>query len=209
MLSLEVVAAFSLVCFLLSITPGPSILYIMARSITQGPSAGISAASGMAVGSFIYVIATVLGIAAIFQYSPMTYTGLKIFGAVYLIYLGLQYFKPASNSDIDTKLPQFNNFKIMKQSIVVELTNPKTALFFLAFLPQFVNESTGDVSMQLFALGVIYTFITLCCDITIALLSSKLGKWTNAKQSSNKWQDKLAGSVMFLLAGVIGYETLQ
>ncbi|MCF2860481.1 LysE family translocator [Pseudoalteromonas sp. SMS1] len=207
--SLEVLAAFSVVCFLLSITPGPSILYIMARSMSQGPSAGVSAASGMAVGSFVYVIATVLGLAAIFSYSPIAYTGLKVVGAVYLVYLGWQYFKPADQPMDNPSLFKANNFAIMKQSLVVELTNPKTALFFLAFLPQFVNNENAHVSTQLLVLGAIYTLITLCCDISIALLSGKLGNLLNQKRNQSNWQDKLAGSVMFILAGVIGYETLK
>ncbi|MBQ4835161.1 LysE family translocator [Pseudoalteromonas luteoviolacea] len=207
--SLEILAAFSVVCFLLSITPGPSILYIIARSVSQGPSAGVSAASGMALGSFVYVIATVLGLAAIFKYSPIAYTGLKIVGAVYLVYLGWQYFKPAEQLTGTPSLSNANNFAIMKQSFVVELTNPKTALFFLAFLPQFVNNEAAQVSTQLFVLGAIYTLITLCCDISIALLSGKLGSWLNKNNNQSHWQDRLAGCVMFILAGVIGYETIK
>ncbi|KZN61216.1 LysE family translocator [Pseudoalteromonas luteoviolacea] len=207
--SLEILAAFSVVCFLLSITPGPSILYIMARSISQGPSSGVSAASGMAIGSFVYVIATVLGLAAIFKYSPIAYTGLKIAGAVYLVFLGWQYFKPAEQSGSNPSLTKATNFAIMKQSLVVELTNPKTALFFLAFLPQFVSNEGAQVSTQLLVLGVIYTLITLCCDISIALLSGKLGNWLSQKNSHSQWQDKMAGSVMFILAGVIGYESIN
>ncbi|KZN49752.1 LysE family translocator [Pseudoalteromonas luteoviolacea] len=207
--SIEVFIAFSVVCFLLSITPGPSILYIAARSISQGPSAGVSAASGMAIGSFIYVVATVLGLATIFKYSPIAYTGLKIAGAFYLVYLGWQYFKPAEQTAGSPLLNKKNNLAIMKQSLVVELTNPKTALFFLAFLPQFVNNAEAQVSTQLLILGVIYTLITLCCDISIALLSGKLGNWLNKNNRSSHWQDKLAGSVMFILAGVIGYESMK
>ncbi|MBQ4810208.1 threonine transporter RhtB [Pseudoalteromonas luteoviolacea] len=207
--SLEILAAFSVVCFLLSITPGPSILYIMARSISQGPSAGVSAASGMAIGSFVYVIATVLGLAAIFKYSPIAYTGLKIAGAVYLVYLGWQYFKPKEQAESNPSLTKANNFAIMKQSFVVELTNPKTALFFLAFLPQFVTNEGAPVSAQLMVLGVVYTLITLCCDISIALLSGKMGNWLNQKSNQSQWPDKLAGCVMFTLAGVIGYESTK
>ncbi|KZN38171.1 hypothetical protein N474_01135 [Pseudoalteromonas luteoviolacea CPMOR-2] len=207
--SLEVLTAFAVVCFLLSITPGPSILYIMARSISQGPSAGVSAASGMAVGSFVYVIATVLGLAAIFKYSPIAYTGLKIVGAVYLVYLGWQYFKPMAQPAGNPSLSKANNFAIMKQSFVVELTNPKTALFFLAFLPQFITNENAQVSTQLLILGVIYTLITLCCDISIALLSGKVGNRLHKNNNQSQWQNKLAGSVMFVLAGMIGYESIK
>ncbi|KID58813.1 hypothetical protein JF50_02860 [Pseudoalteromonas luteoviolacea] len=206
---IEVLVAFSVVCFLLSITPGPSILYIMARSISQGPIAGVSAASGMAIGSFVYVVATVLGLATIFKYSPIAYTGLKMAGAMYLVYIGWQYFKPAEQTADSPSLSKKNNFAIMKQSLVVELTNPKTALFFLAFLPQFVSSEDAQVSTQLLILGAIYTLITLCCDISIALLSGKLGRMLNKNNHSNHWQDKLAGSVMFILAGVIGFESLK
>ncbi|MAD88566.1 MAG: threonine transporter RhtB [Pseudoalteromonas sp.] len=209
MLNHEALIAFSVVCFVLSITPGPSILYIIARSISQGPMAGIAAASGMALGSFVYVIATILGISAIFKLSPIAYTSLKVIGALYLVYLGSQYFKSSNSASKSPELNRLSNLKIMKQSFIVELTNPKTALFFIAFFPQFISETMGSVPIQLMILGIIYTLITLCCDTSIALLSGKITKQLNANTHSRSWPDKLAGTIMFILAATIGFETFN
>jgi threonine/homoserine/homoserine lactone efflux protein len=207
--TIDALLTFAFASFLLSISPGPSNLYIMARSMSQGPQAGFSAAGGMAIGSFVYVLATALGIAAIFQYSPLAYTLLKLLGAAYLIYLGWQYFKLQVS---DTEQPQtikiMSTAKIFRQSIVVELTNPKTALFFLAFLPPFVNPQAGSVIMQLIILGCLYAVIALCCDLSVALLSGKLGRWIAQHPQAIIWQDRLAGGILMGLGGFICFETL-
>ncbi len=208
--SIDTLLTFALVSFLLSITPGPSVLYIMARSISQGPRAGFAAAGGMAIGAFIYLVATVLGIAAIFQYYPQAFTAVKLFGAAYLLYLGYQYlsadkFDPAQKQTITT----LSKGKILRQSVVVELTNPKTALFFLAFLPQFVEFELGSIATQLIVLGTCYTFVTLCCDCGVALISGKLGRWLSKHPKAIYWQDRLAGSVLVGLGILIGYEVFS
>ncbi len=206
--TLDVLFTFAFAAVLISLSPGPSNLYIMARSMSQGPQAGFSAAGGMAIGSFVYVLATALGIAAIFKYSPLAYTALKLFGAAYLVYLGFQYFKAqATDTEQAKTITIMSSAKIFRQSIVVELTNPKTALFFLAFLPQFVAPESGSVVMQLIMLGSVYGVIALCCDLSVALLSGKLGTWLAQHPSAIYWQDRLTGSILVGLGVFIGYET--
>lgn len=197
-----------MVSFLLSVTPGPSILYIMARSVSQGTRAGISAVGGMAVGSSVYVLATVLGVAAIFQYSPLAYTAIKVVGAVYLVYLGWQYL---TSEPLDTtsgkSQPRMSNGKIFRQSIVVELTNPKSALFFLALLPQFVDPERGSVATQLLVLGMVNAVVTFICDSCVALLSGRLGGWLNSHPKAIYWQDRIAGGMLVSLGAFIGFES--
>ena len=161
----------------------------------------------MAIGSFIYVVATVLGIAAVFQYSPEAYTAVKLVGAVYLVYLGYQYFAakvfdPSQQQTITT----LSKSKILRQSVVVELTNPKTALFFLAFLPQFVDVEMGSMATQLVMLGTCYALVALCCDCGVALISGKLGTWLSQNPKALYCQDRLAGTVLVGLGIFIGYE---
>ncbi|WP_416307944.1 LysE family translocator [Neptunicella sp. SCSIO 80796] len=209
MLSIDTIVTFSLAALLLSLSPGPSNLYIMARSINQGYKAGVAAASGLAVGSFIYVIATALGIATLFKYSPVAYTLIKIAGAGYLIYLGIQYLrapKTAANTPIAAPTHSFGH--IFRQSIIVELTNPKTALFFIAFLPQFVSTEAGSVTVQLMVLGAIYALIALCCDLMVATLAGKLGSWLVQHQAFIYWQDKISGSILVGLGSYIGLEEI-
>lgn len=207
--SIDTLLTFSFAALLLSVAPGPSNLYIMARSIGQGHRAGIAAAGGMAVGSFVFVLATAMGIAAIFKYSPLAYTFLKLAGAAYLIYLGMQYFLSAGAGTSRQTLQRISLTKIFRQSIVVELTNPKTALFFLAFLPQFVDVQSANVTMQLVTLGTVYACIAMGSDITVALLSGKLGNCLAHHPAFIRWQDRFSGSLLFALGGFIVYEELN
>ena len=208
MLSFETITSFSIVAFLISISPGPSNLYIMARSMAQGPSAGYAAAGGMAVGSFVYVVLTVLGIATLFKYSPLAYTVLKLCGAGYLVYLGYQYFEVKAYSDEQKPdVEVLNTHKILKQSLIVELTNPKAALFFVALLPQFVDEPQGQVAIQLLLLGAIYSLIAFLCDVCVATASGRLGHWLAQHPQSVVWQDRVAGVILIALGIFICYET--
>lgn len=205
--SFETFITFSLSAFLLCIAPGPSNLYVMARSISQGHGAGITAASGMAVGSFTYVIASAFGLAAVFLYSPWAYTAIKLIGAAYLLYLSMHYFKLAqySNNPLQS-VAQLNKKTIFKQSLFVELTNPKTALFFIAFLPLFTDPKMGNLSQQLLILGAIYAVIGFFSDTLVATLASKIGHWMKANPKSAAWQNRLSASLLFAIGGFIVYE---
>lgn len=206
--SIETFLAFSLASLLLSLSPGPSNLYIMARSMSQGMNAGAAAATGMAVGSFIYVIATALGLAVVFEYSPLAYTALKLGGAAYLIYLGYSYLTAKPVHQNQQALPKYSNKKILLQSILVELTNPKTALFFLAFLPQFASPEAGNMTTQLILLGTTYMFIALACDLFVAAISGKLGAWMAKNERLLAWQDRFSGSILFGLGSYIGFQEI-
>lgn len=205
----ETLIAFSFAALMLSISPGPSNLYIMARTMGQGQKAGTAAAGGMAIGSLIYVLATALGLATIFVYSPMAYTGVKIAGAIYLLYLGWQYLRQAKAlTHVDKPhLTAMTPVSILRQSIIVELTNPKTALFFLAFLPQFVDASLGNVAMQMIVLGLTYGVIAFCSDMMVVILSNQLGRWLESHASFSLWQERVSGSILMVLGVYILGET--
>lgn len=208
--TIETLLTFSLAALLLSLSPGPSNLYIMARSIGQGHQSGVAAASGMALGSFIYVFATALGIAAIFKYSPTAYLLVKLAGAAYLIYLGAHYIRHAFGSaENKPSLKKLSASLIFKQSIIVELTNPKTALFFLAFLPQFVNPEQGNVAMQLVVLGTVYALIAFCSDLFVVFMSTQLGKWLSHHPIFVQWQDRVSGGILIGLGSYIVFEELK
>lgn len=203
----ETIVAFGFAALLLSISPGPSNLYIMARSINQGFKGGAAASAGMAIGSFIYVIATALGLAAIFNYAPMAYSALKIGGALYLMYLGYRYLtaKPLRVSEAP-QVEKKTLISIFYQSIIVELTNPKTALFFMAFLPQFVSSQQGNVTTQFVILGLLYAAIALCCDLFVAGVSGKLGAWMRENPKMLTLQDRFSGSLLLGLGTYIGFQ---
>lgn len=207
--SIETLLTFSLAAFILCISPGPSNLYIMARSIHQGFISGVAAASGMVIGSVVYVIASALGLAALFQIAPIAYVALKIAGAAYLLYLGFTYIRaPHVPMTTQATVPTRPLGKIFKQSIIVELTNPKTALFFIAFLPQFVQPDQGNATLQFLILGLMYTVIGFLSDLCVAAGSGKLGQWLQQHPKFNSYQDKVSGTMLCGIGGYIAYEEL-
>ena len=203
--STEVLLAFTAAALLLNISPGPSNFYIMARSIAQGTKGGIVAALGLAVGSMVHVAATVVGVSAIFRHSPTLFTVVKLLGAAYLIYLGIIYWKSKTTGDskIEEKAREKPLFSVFKESIVVEVTNPKTALFFIALLPQFVVPESGSVSLQLFILGLIVTISALPCDLLVAVSSSKASNWISKNKRAQRIQERVSASILFGMGAFI------
>lgn len=206
--SWEVLLTFTLAALLMNLSPGPSNLYVMARSISHGFVGGLVAALGLAVGSLAYVVATTFGISALFIYSPLAYTALKLLGAAYLIYLGLRYwFAKPQHSDQNHPSNKKTLGKIFLESCLVELSNPKTALFFIAFLPQFVNTNTA-IAPQLLLLGLIVTVSAIPCDLCVAAASGKMRDWIMNSEKLQQWQNKLSGTVLLGLGLFVAKDEL-
>ena len=203
--SIEALIAFTAAALLMNISPGPSNLYVMARAIAQGTQGGIVAAMGLAVGSLVHVVATALGLSAIFAHSPTLYMAIKLIGAAYLIYLGITYWRSkGSGSNEAVRRPQKKQLlSVFKQSVIVEVTNPKTALFFIALLPQFVVPESGPVSQQLLILGIIVTISALPCDILVAVSSSKISNWLLRNERAQQIQDRVSGSILSAMGAYI------
>lgn len=203
--SIEVLIAFTAAALLMNISPGPSNLYVMARAIAQGTQGGIVAAMGLAVGSMVHVVATALGLSAIFAHSPTLYMIVKLTGAAYLIYLGISYWKSKASDGNETihRPKEKPLLSVFQQSIIVEVTNPKTALFFIALLPQFVVPESGPVSQQLLILGIIVTISALPCDIIVAVSSSKISNWLLKNERAQQIQDRISGSVLLAMGAYI------
>ena len=197
---LEILVTFSFTALVLSISPGPSNLFIMGCTLGSGGRAGIAAALGMAIGSLIYVCVAALGLASLFVTWPSLYFALKIGGVCYLLYLGWCLCNDSSSAG-----PQKNVFSspkvIVRKSVVVELTNPKTALFFVALLPQFiVSKADLPVVHQFFMLGALYIFISLSCDFLVVGLAKKLRGWLTSSTKVAHKQHVLSGSILILVA---------
>lgn len=204
MLPVEVLFGFGLSALLLSLSPGPSNLYIMACTIDHGRSAGVAAAGGMAIGSMTYTLLVALGLASLIVVSPLLFMAIKLSGAGYLLYLGLASLKQPKGTESVVKKSKGNVFR---QSIIVELTNPKTALFFIAFLPQFTVPESGELVYQLMLLGGVYATIAYCCDLTVVMLSSQLASSVMGRvDDEERWiryQKLLAGIILIGLGGYI------
>ena len=210
--SIEVIIAFTLASLLMNVSPGPSNLYVMARTIAQGMRGGMVATAGLAVGSLLHVGATVLGLAALFAYSPMLYTAVKLAGAIYLLWLGYRYWRETPNFAREADCPSRSAkslWSIFGESVIVEATNPKTALFFIAFLPQFVVPEAGPVAVQLLILGIIVTLSGVPCDLLVALSSNRVAAWLTRNRQAQRVQQRVSGSILLGLGAWIIAEEVR
>ena len=202
--SLQTLLIFTAAALAMNISPGPSNLYVMSRSLAQGTSAGLIAAAGLATGSLFHVTVTSLGLAVILQYSPVAFLVMKLAGAGYLIFLGLKMLLAKSVAlSPNALLPKKPLARIFRESAVVEILNPKTALFFLAFLPQFADPKAGPLAPQLLLLGFIVTLTAIPCDALVAVLSGKAADLLRRKPIFQRLQNWISGSVLVGLGATI------
>ncbi len=204
--SAETLLVFAAAALVMNLSPGPSNFYVLSRSLAQGAPAGLIAAGGLAAGSLGHVAAAALGLSAVFVYSPLAYTLLKLAGAGYLVYLGLSYFvSPPPHPGAVAAAPPRPPRTIFLESSLVELLNPKTALFFLAFLPQFADVAAGPLAPQLLVLGLIVTATALPCDAMVALLSARAARLLSASPVARRVQAWLAGSILIGLGLYVAF----
>ncbi|MBQ4132621.1 MAG: LysE family translocator [Desulfovibrionaceae bacterium] len=199
MFSQAQLSLFMLSAVLLALTPGPDILTVVARGISQGRRAAVTAALGFSLGCLNHTLILVLGVSALIKASPLAFSIIKYLGALYLAYIGIQMIRfrklalaPKTNSEAQTG-------RIFWQSVLANLLNPKVALFFLAFLPQFVVPAHGNESLQLFLLGLIFMLLTLLVFIIVALSAGAVGE---RMRSHPKVFASLQGLTGLLLIGL-------
>ncbi|HKR72003.1 MAG TPA: LysE family translocator [Streptosporangiaceae bacterium] len=171
--------AFALISFLLIIVPGPNVLFIISRSLMLGRTAGVGTALGGQIGVYVQVAAVAFGIGAVVERSVAVFTVLKLAGAVYLVYLGIQAVR--HRNDLGTAMSARAEPKSIRRiaadGFLVGLTNPKAIVFFIAVLPQFVDQSAGHVPAQMLLLGAIFVAIAVFCDSTWALVAGTARTW--------------------------------
>lgn len=192
-------AVFVAAALTLLLIPGPAVLYIVARSIDQGSLAGIVSVFGIGLGSLVHVTAAALGLSALLVSSALAFMIVKYLGAAYLVYLGVTTLvkKPV---EIATEIPKKQSLaKIFRQGVIVNVLNPKTALFFFAFLPQFVNASKGSVTLQILFLGGLFTSMAICTDSIYALLAGRFGTWLKNSTRFQKVQHYFSGATYIFL----------
>jgi threonine/homoserine/homoserine lactone efflux protein len=162
---------FITAAIIMLITPGPAVLYIVARSIEQGRLAGLVSALGIALGGLCHVLFAALGLSVILVQSATAFTIVKYLGALYLIYLGITRLIKKDAPIINPEMKKKKLLKIFSQGFVVNLLNPKTAFFFMAFLPQFINPAAGPLTVQIIYLGMIFIILAVLSDSLYALLA--------------------------------------
>lgn len=185
----------------LVIAPGPAVLYIVGRSIDGGRTAGLTSAAGIATGGLVHVAGAALGLSALIASSALAFAALKYLGAAYLIFLGIRTLlsKPAAATDTGRRPQTLRG--LYSQGFVVQALNPKVALFFLAFLPQFIDPARGDTLTQTLVLGAMFIGLGLCTDSLYALAAGTAGDWLKQQPAFESAQRYVAGTI-FIGLGV-------
>ena len=196
---LHTVAVFAVAAFFFAVVPGPAVLFIVTRSLDRGRTAGVVSALGIANGNLVHVAAATLGLSALLMSSTVVFAGVKYLGAAYLVYLGIRTIlrREENGRPNGDRLQSLR--ALYTQGVVVATLNPKTALFFLAFLPQFVDPSKGSTALQIAVLGTLLVAITALSDSCYALLSGSAGAWLRGNRRGLRGRRLLSGGVYIAL----------
>ena len=203
----EAFAAFAVASLALLIVPGPSVLYIVTRSMDQGRAAGLVSVLGIHTGSIVHVAAAALGLSAILASSAVSFGIVKYAGAVYLVWLGIRAIRDRGEERPDGPRKEHSLARIYAQGVVVNVLNPKTALFFLAFLPQFVDVSKGSVPLQAVILGATFILLGFISDGTYAVVSARVSRALGARRRTGvarRWLPGLTLIGLGLAAAITG-----
>lgn len=184
-------------------------LYIVARSLQGGASHGVISVLGSFTGTFVHIAAATMGLSALVMNSVLVFSVIKYLGAAYLIYLGIRTLLERSESPTDIKLSPFTKFGVFRQAVITDLLNPKTALFFLAFIPQFVNLEAGHVALQFLMYGMIANVVFTLPEITIALLAAKLGTAFAGKPRWKSGRRLASGTTLIALGGFAAFADVR
>lgn len=187
------IALFLVASALLTIAPGPDIVYVLTRGITQGRKAGFAAALGFATGVIFHTALAALGIAALIRSSELAFTLVRYAGAAYLIYIGVRAVTSKSAFAFETGNDKRALRTLYMQSVVGNVLNPKVTLFFLSFLPQFVNAAAGHLETQMLLLGAIFMVQTVVIFGAVALFSGFIGDWLKRKPAIGERLNLFAG----------------
>ncbi|MEG6513479.1 LysE family translocator [Desulforamulus ruminis] len=191
---------------LLTLMPGPDILFVITESISKSQKTGIFIALGLCTGLIVHTTAAALGIAAVLYHSAVAFQVVKFAGALYLFYLAWQALRERGNSkeEVLSASAQQTFFALYRRGIFMNLLNPKVSLFFLAFLPQFVSPRAGSVALQMALLGVLFMLQSLVVFTTVALLANRFGKYLFNHEKSVLWINRAkAGIYTFLGARLV------
>lgn len=203
--SITTIIIFASAAFVLNATPGPSMLYALSHSLARGKKAGFSSAFGLATGNMCHVFLNAFGFSYLFVKFPILREIIKYAGAIYLAYLGIMYIYNSRKS-MDTNLPQNDEeisaslFPLYKKGIIVEFLNPKTALFYISTLPQFVDSTRGSTCTQMIILGLCVPLTALCVDCTVSFFAGTFRNKVLNGKFRNRVHEVVAGFFLLLMS---------
>lgn len=179
--------------------PGPAVLYIVTRSVTQGRRAGLASVGGIETANLVHIAAAALGLSALLMTSALAFTVVKYLGATYLVWLGIRTLLARRAHTTQALLPPQRLSRLFANGFLVNLLNPKTALFYYAFLPQFIDPARGSVVGQLLTLSLFFALLACCTDSLYALLGSTVGQLLNKSERYRQIQRYATGCIYILL----------
>jgi threonine/homoserine/homoserine lactone efflux protein len=193
-------ALFAATAFVFLIVPGPAVIYVTTRSIDQGRAAGMASVLGIHTGTVVHTVAAALGVSALLASSAAAFTVVKLLGAAYLVFLGVRRLLGSERVE-DQEVPARRRslWRVYGQGVVVNVLNPKTALFMLALLPQFVDPARGPVTAQILFLGGFLSLLGLVSDGTYALVAAGVGRWLRGSTRYLKIQRYVTAGVLVAL----------
>ncbi len=185
----------------LNVTPGPDMLYVVARSVGDGRAAGVISSLGIAAGSIVHTLAVALGLAGLLRAVPIAFEIVKWVGAGYLIWLGVRALRGRAGPADQVAVTPASTRAVFAQGMLTNLLNPKVALFFLAFLPQFVDPERGPVALQIISLGLLFNTSGTLVNVLVAVLASGAGAWSRRRFGESVMLRRVTG-VLFIGLGV-------
>ncbi|MDA3916417.1 MAG: LysE family translocator [Deltaproteobacteria bacterium] len=200
MIPFETVAIFFAASVALALAPGPDNIFVLTQSALHGRKAGLLVTIGLCTGLLVHTAAVSFGVAAIFQTSTIAFNILKIVGAMYLLYLAWQAFRAGAANLDDKRKPGMDWRKLYSRGVIMNITNPKVAIFFLAFLPQFADPSIGSITVQMLMFGGLFIASTLLIFSIIAWSAGFLGEWLKGSVKAQLIMNRVAGTVFTGLA---------
>ena len=203
------IALFLLASLGLLLIPGPAVLYVVTRSASQGKRAGLASVGGVELAGLTHSIAAAFGLSALLLTSALAFSVVKYLGAAYLIFLGIRTLLARNESQhISTPTPKSAS-QLFTQGFLVNILNPKTALWFYAFLPQFVNPARGTVVTQILLLGILFVLLASCTDSLYALLGSTVGQWLFKNARFQQVRKYVTGSIYIILGVTAAFSSPQ
>lgn len=199
MISLDQLALFSLTSLVLIFTPGPDIIYVLTRGLAQGRGAALAAAAGFSLGNIVHTGLAVCGLSAMLASSELAFTLVKVAGGLYLIFLGITLWRADPQLILRPAGTHKTSWLIFRQSILANLLNPKVAIFFLAFFPQFIRPAQGSPALQMCILGLTFVVLTMFGFSLVALGAGLVNARLTASPAVSAWLHKGAGAMLMLL----------
>lgn len=200
--ALSTLFAFSGATLLLVLLPGPNLLFILGAGISGGRRTALAAAIGVEVGTLVHVVAAALGLSAVLQSSAVAFSAVKYLGVLYLVYLGIKALRARPSAHDEQQVEPQSIMTAMRRGALVNVLNPKVSLFFLAFLPQFIDTDRGSSAQQILVLGAIFFAIALTIDLLYATGSGALSTWLTNRPAVLRQQERIAGVIYLCLAGL-------